>query len=110
MIIDSYSAAQYSGYFGRMTEAEILSGIKAAREERLRLREIQERKRVEFERELRRTKADERYEEKIPVGISAKLKAAREESLIAEEVIERIQERRGIIRDDKLGKYINFRA
>jgi hypothetical protein len=65
MIIDPYSAAQYSGYFGRMTEAEILAGIKTAREERLRLREINEKKRVNFERSLRQAKSPDDREGKL---------------------------------------------
>jgi hypothetical protein len=51
VIVDSYSAAQYIGYYNRATEAQILEGAKTAKEERLRLRGILKRKRVEFERE-----------------------------------------------------------
>jgi|WetSurMetagenome_2_1015567.scaffolds.fasta_scaffold48692_4 hypothetical protein len=65
MIIDPYSGAAYIGYYGHLTTKALEEGREAARNERLRLREIVERKKVFFERESRKTKASDEEKGKL---------------------------------------------
>jgi hypothetical protein len=65
MIIDPYSGAAYLGYYGHLTTKALEEGREAARNERLRLREIAERKKVFFERESRKTKASDEVKGKL---------------------------------------------
>jgi hypothetical protein len=65
MIIDPYSGAQYMLYFRSSTSAEIEEGKRAAREERIRLRAIREKSKINFERESSPTKPVDNQEGKL---------------------------------------------